>query len=1330
MIRRIYKYCLMLAFIGFWLQGFGQRQANVWMFGDGLSLDFNCVPPRPYKAGSTIPGDQGSASISNPCGDLLMYSNGNKLWNMRHDVVVPGGGNLAGSPLSLQSSVFIPSRHDPTKYYLFTVDADENLNMGGLSYTNITVTTIAPIISSPNNLLKRNMAEMISACEHSNGKDDWVVAKVKNDDEFRAYRIDLNGVDTTPVVSKAGITSGESGQMKISPDGKWLVIRKPLQIFRFDNSTGEVTNFASDFSSMDSFLAEGNSVEFSPNSRFLYLNNWNPSDPSDNGYLQIDLSSGDSNKIKIMTYKIKDGGASPKGGMQLGPDGNIYVLDNPNNFWVSVIRFPNEQGSGCIYDDDVILMNGRVGLFLPTFNQSYFKDEYRPVTENDVCFSDTTLFDLNTSYWKSVTADATIDSVFFNFGDPASGPENTLTVTNDKPWHVFTATGCFTVRMEVFTSTGSYQAERIMRISELPTLDIGPPDTTLCNAPRNIQLFAQIGNNPGATYQWFYDTLNTPPPGPLDQKFPVSFDPDIKATISGKYWVKKSWKCCDAWDTITVFHDSIIPRFKLNDNLQCERDNDFAFSNTTTNADSTIWDFGYGQKKYTPLANVHYPLNGTYYPKMTTFSANGCVGTLGTIVLVVKHPVARFFTDTAALCFKGNVFKISDSSTIEKGHGSLQQWKFDLGDSATTTQKQFTKSYTKPGIYNMRLVVTSSQQCRDTAYQLIQVYEQPKSGFRVDDTTQCLATNLFEFTDTSRQGIDAINFREWTYGDATPATDRSRQPLNHTKTYGSVDSFRVQLRTGSGIGCYDTATHYVYVYGNPYVDFTIDAQQQCLNNNNYNFIDTTHVVKGSVATRLWDFGDSTPVSNSGLNKVYKKYGAYTVKFKAISNKGCADSVSKSILLHPMPTAAFTVSDSITCFKNHSFDFSAAPSFIPVGTISSYNWDFGDGTTASVVSPPPLIYAQDTSHMVSLTLLSDKGCKDSVAKVVKFYPTPKAVIQVNNPVQCIEENLFYYTANGSDAPGGNIKEYLWQFGDGTIDVGKTPNGKFYVHPKDYNVQLQVTTDDNCSDTTSVNVKILPSPVADFSVAPTCLFQPSIFVNNSSSNPGKLVAWNWRLGDNTTSQDSSPVHTYSNTGTYTVTLEVISDFGCSASVTKINEAVVKALPEAKFGIIKTEYDEKNTTIQFVDSSIDVDQWYWELGAGKISTQQHPLEVYDDTATIPVKLIVSNDEGCFDSITRKIFVAPDFMFYVPNAFTPNNGDELNRYFGGEGTRYFQEYSLRIYNRWGEMVFESKNALHRWDGTYKGEFCPAGAYTYIYSLRDVYGYYHNYKGIINLIR
>ncbi|HYG14548.1 MAG TPA: PKD domain-containing protein [Bacteroidia bacterium] len=1321
-----------LALIGLCFQGFSQRQANIWMFGDGLSLDFNCVPPRPFKVGASIDGDQGRSAISDKCGDLLMYSNGSKLWDMRHNIVRPFGDMLSGSPLSTQSSLIIPSRQDPTKYYLFTVDADENLNQNGLSYSNITVPTVAPIITAANQLLVRQVNEMISACEHANGRDDWVVVKVKNKAEFRAYKIDLNGVDTSAVVSKAGIAIAESGQMKLSPDGKWLVIRKPFQIFRFDNNTGEVIPFISDFSNIKDFLAEGNSVEFSPNSRFLYINNWNPADPPDNGYCQFDLGSGDSSKVKTTAFKIKDGGASPKGGMQLAPDGNIYVLDDPMNFRVSVIRFPNEQGSGCIYEDNVILMNGKVGLFFPTFNQSYFKDEHRPVTENLVCFSDTTLFSLNTSYWAGVTDNEPIDSITFNFDDPNSGPENNLTVTTDKPRHVFTQTGCFTVRMEVFTGKGSYQAQRVMRISELPTLDIGPPDTTLCTAPRNIQLFAQIGNNPGATYRWYYDTLGAPTggPGSVGEKFPITFDPDVKATLTGKYWVKKSWKCCDAWDTITVYHDSIIPKFKLNDNLQCERDNNFIFSNTTTNADSTIWDFDYGPKKYGLQGVVHYPTIGTYHPKMTTLSANGCKGTIGTIVLVVKHPVARFFTDTAALCFKGNVFKVSDSSTIEKGHGSLQSWRFDLGDSAATSQKQFTKSYTKPGTYTMRLVVTSSQQCRDTAYQLIQVFEQPKSGFRVDDTTQCLSTNLFEYTDTSREGIDAINFREWTYGDGSPKAERTGQPLSHTKTYGSVDSFKVQLRTGSGIGCYDTATHYVHVFANPYVDFTIDAQQQCLNSNKYNFIDTTHVIKGTVATRMWDFGDSTPIGNSGLNKIYKKYGSYTVKFKAISNKGCADSISKSILLHPMPTAAFTVSDSITCFKNHTFDFSAAPSFIPVGTISSYNWDFGDGTIASVVDPSPLVYAQDTSHLVSLTLFSDKGCKDSVAKVIKFFPTPKAVISVNNPVQCIEENLFYYTADGSDAPGGNIKEYLWQFGDGTIDVGKTPNGKFYVNPRDYNVQLQVTTDDNCSDTTSVNVKILPSPVADFSVSPSCLFQPNIFTDKSTANPGKLVAWNWRLGDNTTSKDSSPVHTYSNTGTYTVTLEVISDFGCSASVTKINEAVVKALPEAKFGIIKTEYDEKNTTIQFVDSSIDVDQWYWELGAGKISTQQHPLEVYDDTATVPVKLIVSNDEGCYDSITQNIFVAPDFMFYVPNAFTPNNGDELNRYFGGEGTRYFKDYSLRIFNRWGEMVFESKNALHRWDGTFKGEFCPAGAYTYIYALRDVYGFYHNYKGVINLIR
>lgn len=1325
------------------LQGHStQRVANYWMFGNGLSFDFNCNPPEIKKSGNTYMRE-GSASIADRCGDLRFYTDGDSMWHFSHTPYQDTVFSLNGSKFATQSSVILPSKNILDMYWLFTIDdtIGPPNNKFGLSFTEIEQANLSAPGFFPagkaNQVLSTNTTEMIAAIDHEGGGGYWVVVKLKNQPEFHAYLVGANGPDPTPVISQAGIAGDESGQMKFSPSGEFLVISSPLQIFKFNDATGAVEEYLSFTGLGDQWASEGkrSSIAFSASSKFLYVANYGFLPPNDgnNTIFQINLEEKDTAFLKATINNIAPDKFSTTGGMQLAPNGKIYFIEN-DGFTLGVINEPELLGSDADIQRNSILLDAESGLFFPTFNQSWFSN-YKPLKEEKFCSDDSTHFEIILDAWEGDIGGAKIDSMRWIFGDPLSGSKDTG--WDEKPVHKYPGEGCYDVYLRVYSGGTFFEKNKLIRIKEAPSLNLGDGDTTLCIKPRLVTFFASSANNPGAKYDWYYDTLNAPIGDPEGEagpnpKFPIATTESFKADIPGKYWVKKSWNCCAVWDTMVVYHDSIIPRFIVDDNLQCLQDNDFQFTNTSVpgiKPGSTKWEFGPGGKQTGEIVNVTFNQNGAFYPTMTTESGNGCKAKLTRIVLVVKHPEARFFIDTTQQCFKNNVFAIRDSSTIEFGQGGLQKWAFDLGDGFKTGLKKFTKSYKKPGEYDISLIVTSSQDCRDTATASVKIFEQPQAGFTVDDTSQCLSANDFEFIDTSFSDSDPINSRQWTYGDGTPVDDRTVLPPNFNRSYGSVDSFLVSLKVSTGIGCNDTAKKYIFVHGDPYVDFSIDSAEQCLNGNVFNFTDTTFTEKGVVQTKLWNFGDGGPIGTSGLNKSYANYGAYTIKLRVITNKGCTDSTSKSILLNPMPNAAFTVDKLISCFKDHSFTFSAAPSFIPVGTIDTYDWDFGDGTIDNIKDPLPKVFASDGNKKVLLTLLSNKGCIDSTQRVIQFYPTPVAVASVNDDTQCLEENLFNYSANGSTANGGNIKEYLWQFGDGTIDFGVNPPGKFYVNPDSFNVLLQVTTDDNCTDTATVLVRTLPSPIANFSVDPTCLFQPSEFKNKSSSSPGFITNWNWNLGDGTITTDSTPTHTYANTGNYTITLNIQSNFGCEAKATKVNEAEVKPLPQARFTTEKIDFDAKNTTIQFVDSSIDANQWFWDLGMGNLSSIQNPQIKYNDTVTLPVTLIISNAKGCFDTLTKSVFVAPDFFFHVPNAFTPNN-DPLNPTYGGEGTLYYKEYNLQIYNRWGQKVFEAKNPLERWDGTYKGKDCIEGQYTYIYLLRDVYGFYHNYKGVLTMFR
>ncbi|MGV3598738.1 MAG: PKD domain-containing protein [Bacteroidota bacterium] len=1304
--------------------------ANTWLFG-GVGLDFNCSPPNVIREGKITTWVEGPSTISDECGNLQFYCNGDSIWNSLHNSVNGGGVfPMVGSKQATQSSLILPNLQAPGTFYFFTVDGDEVNNFNGLSYTEFSFNAPGgPGYVVSNRVLARYTNEMVTACSDGQG-GYWVVTKLKGNADFRAYHVTNLGVDTNAVVSSVGSTKTETGQMKFSPDGRYLAISRPLQLFKFNPTTGVVSSYLGDME--NGWLDDGNTVEFSPSGRFLYTNNYNGGTaPAEEGIYQYDLSL-DPAVIAKLPLKVTSPTAKPKGGMQLGPDGKIYVIDGEGVDKLSVIQRPEKLGSDCDYQHQIINLNlSKPGKYFPNFNQSWFVDPDLYIADKR-CHADTTVLEMNPERWSILTDGKKIDSFKWTIFDPNGG---TQSGTGNTIKHYFPQFGCFRVEMIAYSSAlgMSVVREDLVKINITPTTNMGPKDTALCKQPRRIFLNIATADNPGSSYVWYYKSFPDVISGKPDLGInPLGVAPNITAETEGRYWVIKTFKCCSMTDTIDVYHDSIIPMFRLNDGLQCERDNQYVFTNLSTPAyKSTTWDYGDGTKGFTNIGVKHYKTAGTYTPVMTVVSEKGCKATMSRVILVVKHPVAKFIVDTLQQCFEGNVFKVKDTSYIEFGQGGIVSRLFNKGLSSTdTTRKlQFNISYPKAGTYTISLALNSSQDCKDTMYQQVRVFAKPKAGFTINDDNQCLSANKFEYTDTSFVSLDTINYRGWMFADTLPPEDRTTLPLNNFRSYSKVDSFKVQLKVGTGPGCYDSIIKYVHVHGDPYVDFKANDSDQCLFGNTYDFKDTTYTEKGFVQTYLWNFGDNTAIANSGFGKKYSNYGTYKVQLRVITNKGCTDSVSREVVVFPMPEADFAIAQPEMCFKTHGFTFSAAPSFVPTGSVFSYDWDFGDGTKSTLKEPPVKNYSQDTTHKIKLIVVSDKSCGDTVTKQVSFYPTPTAKAKVNRPLQCLDGNVFNFRGDSSIAGAGVISQYLWEFGDGTIGTDDFPEAKIYAYPDTFNVRLNITTDKGCTDTTSVNVVVLPSPTVNFSVEPTCLFEPSKFKNKSSAHPGKIVNYNWSLGDGTSSGDSTPNHTYANTGAYTVSLSVESSFGCKATITKVNEAIVKALPQALFGHEKVDFDEKNTTIQFIDSSYDVDQWFWDFGNGMMSNQSDPLIVFSDTATLPIRLVVTNTEGCYDTIRKTLFVAPDFFFHVPNAFTPND-DGNNPLFGGEGTRYYKEYSLRIFNRWGQLVFEADSPLKRWDGKYKGEPCEDGAYTYIYALRDVFGFYHNFSGTVHLLR
>lgn len=375
------------------LASFAQKQGNIWFFGDHDGIDFNSGVPISISGGQTYLGGpqgfghcEGTSSICDSSGALLFYTNGEKVWNRIHQLM-PNGDSLLGHFSSTQSSLIVPEPGSDNIFYLFTTDSwfqDDLRN--GFRFSKIDMCLdnhLGDVISNEKNILILDtVCEKLTAVKHMNGIDYWIIVHKYYSDKFYAYKLTNNGITDTIITPVGSIhddncvpytnnTAVAIGQMKASPNGSKLALatlntcKNLKELFDFDKSTGVVSNFIDLELSADTIWG-GYGVSFSLDNSKLYF-----SAPSPGKIWQYNLDAGGGNSDSIRSSKCKIADLnSVIYGLQLGPDGKIYVAREINPF-VAVIDNPNANGQGCNFIDSAVFLNGISSYGMPNMINSY-----------------------------------------------------------------------------------------------------------------------------------------------------------------------------------------------------------------------------------------------------------------------------------------------------------------------------------------------------------------------------------------------------------------------------------------------------------------------------------------------------------------------------------------------------------------------------------------------------------------------------------------------------------------------------------------------------------------------------------------------------------------------------------------------------------------------------------------------------------------------------------------------------------------------------------------------------------------------------------------------
>ena len=447
--------------------------------------------------------------------------------------------------------------------------------------------------------------------------------------------------------------------------------------------------------------------------------------------------------------------------------------------------------------------------------------------------------------------------------------------------------------------------------------------------------------------------------------------------------------------------------------------------------------------------------------------------------------------------------------------------------------------------------------------------------------------------------------------------------------------------------------------------------------------------------------------------------------------GCVATTTVTIGEPTQLTVAASVDLSVICIGGTA-QLSAAANG---GTtpIAGYQWNAVPADASLVATDQnPTVMPVSTNTTYSVVATDANGCVSAASNIAVALRAP-LTLSVTRPLAGPDTSICY-----GDLATLNL---IATGGDGNYTFLQSPNPTPLALP--ITVQPLVTTVydfaviDGCTTppaTATSTITVNPLPIVQFSVDDPSGCDEHTAVFTDMSIPA-AQQWLWNFGDANSGANSATQsianHTFSGPGVFDISLQVITAAGCIGDTMFPQFVEVYPLPQANFSVDPTITNLLDATFHFTDlSSGSVNSWDWTFGDGAQDNVMNPVHNYTDTGTFVITLIVITDDNCSDFVRQSVEVEPDFMFYIPNTFTPNE-DGKNDFFRpyGEGVQW-ETLVMTIYNRWGEQIFFTASIDNPWDGSYLGAQVESAVYVYTITIVDANYDSHTYHGNVNLVR
>lgn len=779
-----------------------------------------------------------------------------------------------------------------------------------------------------------------------------------------------------------------------------------------------------------------------------------------------------------------------------------------------------------------------------------------------------------------------------------------------------------------------------------------------------------------------------------------------------------------------IIHPLPTPAF-INSAPQCPGIGiDFTDQSTANVGNLSTWNWSFGDpgsgtaNTSTTQSPTHtYYSPGTYTVTLSVTNDQGCISNeLSRQLTIHAKPDAGFILPD--VCLNDTYAQFTDTSRVNTP-SVIAAWQWNFGDPVsgvnnTSANQHPQHSYTAVGSYPVELIVTSNNGCKDTVQtQLFVNGSFPVANFTVNSPATLCANDSVAIVEASTVFPGNITRVEIFWDnigqpsvfdfDETPYSGKVYKHLYPDFQSPLTRVFTIRYRAFSGGVCVQETQKNITVNASPRTSFN-PLPSICLDAAPYQITEATET--GGVPGTYIFTGPG--VSLSGLfDPAAAGPGTHTIKYLYTSAAGgCSDSSFQTIHVYAPATAVYNVQAPL-CEKGN-IQFTTSSTSVE-GTLSSWVWDFGDGTPVQVLATGSAVNHVFTNwgdYTVKHHVITSNGCVSTdAAQTIHVNPLPAPDFRI--PVSVCLPNANAVFTNISTIADNTESgfSYYWDFGDpgsGVVNNSTAVNPSHtYVSTGPFNVNLMVTSAAGCvHDTTIILNTIHSQPIALFNMDKdeVCLADPVQFTDVSNQMGGTATSWFWDMNNGINNSTAAFSYTYPSTGTYFVSLYTINNFGCR-STTFTDSVVIDAYPVVDAGPDRLVLEGGQITLNPVVSAVNpVYQWTPNQYISGSNTVLNPviLGVNDITYT----LAVTGKGGCMS--TDQVFVKVLYKPLVPNIFSPNGDGIHDRW----EIQYLESYpgcTVDVVNRYGQPVFHSVGYTTAWDGKVNGKDVPVGTYYYV---------------------